>query len=45
LNEGYVDPGAHTIAVDQETHYIYLPLENVGSIPVLRIALFHPYTS
>jgi len=42
VNEGFVDPGgAHTIAVDQETHYIYLPLENVGGIPVLRIALFH----
>jgi YVTN family beta-propeller protein len=42
LNEGFVDPGgAHTIAVDQKTHYIYLPLENVGGIPVLRIALFH----
>jgi YVTN family beta-propeller protein len=46
LNEGFVDPGgAHTIAVDQKTHYIYLPLENVGGIPVLRIALFHQPTS
>jgi YVTN family beta-propeller protein len=46
LNEGFVDPGgAHTIAVDQETHYIYLPLENVGGIPVLRIALFHQSTA
>jgi YVTN family beta-propeller protein len=45
LNEGFVDPGgAHTIAVDQETHYMYLPLENVGGIPVLRIALFHQST-
>src|SRR5436305_2967657 len=46
LDEGFVDPGgAHTIAVDQETHYIYLPLENVGGIPVLRIALFHQSAS
>jgi YVTN family beta-propeller protein len=46
LNEGFVDPGgAHTIAVDQETHYIYLPLENVGGIAVLRIALFHQSAS
>lgn len=46
LNEGFVDPGAaHTIAVDQQTHYIYLPLENVGGIPVLRIALFHQSAS
>jgi len=46
VNEGFVDPGgAHTIAVDQKTHYIYLPLENVGGIPVLRIALFHQSAS
>ncbi len=42
VNEGFIDPGgAHTIAVDQETHYIYLPLENVEGIHLLRIALFH----
>ncbi len=41
VNEGYVDTGAHTIAVDQDTHYIYLPLQNVGGKPILRIALFH----
>ena len=45
VNEGFVDPGgAHTIAVDQQTHYIYLPLENVGGMPVLRIALFQHST-
>jgi DNA-binding beta-propeller fold protein YncE len=42
VNEGYVAPGAHTIAVDQETHYIYSPLQNVGGKAILRIALFHP---
>jgi YVTN family beta-propeller protein len=42
LNEGYIAPGTHTIAVDQETHYMYLPLQNVGGKPILRIALFHP---
>jgi YVTN family beta-propeller protein len=42
VDDGFVDPGgAHTIAVDQQTHYIYLPLENVGGMPILRIALFH----
>lgn len=46
LNEGFVDPGgAHSIAVDQQTHYIYLPLENVGGMPVLRIALFQHSTT
>jgi DNA-binding beta-propeller fold protein YncE len=44
LNEGFVAPGAHTIAVDQETHYLYLPLADVGGVPVLRIALFNPLT-
>jgi DNA-binding beta-propeller fold protein YncE len=42
VNEGSVAPGAHTIAVDQATHYLYLPLQNVGGRPILRIALFHP---
>jgi YVTN family beta-propeller protein len=30
---------AHTIAVDGATHRVYLPLENVGGKPILRIAL------
>src|SRR5690348_375030 len=42
LNEGYVASGAHTVAVDSETHYIYLPLQNVNGKPELRIALFQP---
>lgn len=29
---------AHTVAVDSDTHRVYLPLENVGGKPVLRIA-------
>jgi YVTN family beta-propeller protein len=45
VNEGLVDPAAHCIAVDQETHYMYFPLENVGGKPVLRITLFHPPAS
>jgi DNA-binding beta-propeller fold protein YncE len=28
---------AHTVAVDPRTHLVYLPLENVGGHPVLRI--------
>jgi YVTN family beta-propeller protein len=42
VNEGYVDPGSHAVAADQDTHYMYLPLQNVGGRPILRIALFHP---
>ena len=30
-------PRAHTVAVDPRTHRVYLPLENVGGHPVLRI--------
>lgn len=41
LNAGYVAPGAHTIAVNQESHDMYLPLQNVNGKPILRIALFH----
>lgn len=30
-------PHAHTVAVDPRTHRVYLPLENVGGRPVLRV--------
>jgi sugar lactone lactonase YvrE len=30
-------PRAHTVAVDPRTHRVYLPLENVGGRPVLRV--------
>lgn len=30
-------PHAHTVSVDPRTHLVYLPLENVGGKPVLRI--------
>jgi DNA-binding beta-propeller fold protein YncE len=33
----YVAPHAHSVAVDPATHLVYLPLENVGGRPVLRI--------
>lgn len=42
VGEGYVAEEAHSIAVDQQTHYIYLPLQNVNNSPDLRIALFSP---
>lgn len=30
-------PHAHSVAVDPRTHRVYLPLENIGGRPVLRI--------
>jgi DNA-binding beta-propeller fold protein YncE len=30
-------PHAHTVSVDPRTHRVYLPLENVGGRPVLRV--------
>jgi YVTN family beta-propeller protein len=40
LEEGYIGPHAHTIGVDQQTHLVYLPLQNMNGHPVLRIAQF-----
>ena len=34
--KGFVGPNAHVVAVDQETHAIYLPLKDVEGHPVLR---------
>jgi DNA-binding beta-propeller fold protein YncE len=33
----YRAPGAHSVAVDPTTHLLYVPLENVGGTPTLRI--------
>jgi DNA-binding beta-propeller fold protein YncE len=33
----YRAPHAHTVAVDPSTHLVYVPLENVGGAPMLRI--------
>jgi DNA-binding beta-propeller fold protein YncE len=33
----YRAPGAHSVSVDPATHRVYLPLENIGGRPVLRI--------
>jgi DNA-binding beta-propeller fold protein YncE len=34
--EGNAGPNAHSIAVDPETHLVYLPLTDVGGHPLLR---------
>jgi DNA-binding beta-propeller fold protein YncE len=33
-------PHAHTVSVDPLTHRVYLPLENVGGHPILRVMSF-----
>lgn len=37
IEDAKVAPHAHTISVDPETHEIYLPLQDIGGHPVLRI--------
>jgi YVTN family beta-propeller protein len=39
VGEGFFAKDAHTVAVDQRTHRVYFPLQNVGGKPVLRIAV------
>ena len=36
LARGNAGPNAHSVAVDPETHVVYLPLTDVGGHPVLR---------
>jgi len=36
-------PHAHTVAVDPRTHLVYLPLQNVGGRPVLRVMTAHGF--
>jgi YVTN family beta-propeller protein len=40
VGDQFMAPEAHNIAVDQQTHQVYLPLEEVEGKPVLRIAVF-----
>ena len=35
-------PHAHTVAVDPRTHLVYLPLQDIGGRPVLRIMTGEP---
>src|SRR2546425_2395909 len=39
IGEGFFAANAHSVAVDQRTHRVYFPLQNVAGKPVLRIAL------
>lgn len=42
LYEGFVATEAHTVAVDEQTHHITLPLQQVQGKPLLRIAIVYP---
>jgi DNA-binding beta-propeller fold protein YncE len=35
--QGNAGPNAHAVAVDSTTHFVYLPLTDVGGRPVLRV--------
>lgn len=37
LAQGNAGPNGHTVAVDPSTHFVYLPLADVGGRPVLRV--------
>ena len=37
LGQAYLAPDAHSVAVDQRTHLVYFPLQNLNGRPVLRI--------
>jgi DNA-binding beta-propeller fold protein YncE len=37
IEDGYIDPAAHTVAVDPKTHQVFFPLKDVNGSPVLRI--------
>ncbi len=39
VGEGFFAANAHSVAVDQRTHRVYFPLQNVGGKPVLRISV------
>ncbi len=42
MYEGFVAAEAHTVAVDVQTHRIFLPLQEVDGKPLLRIAIVCP---
>ena len=39
IGEGFFAPNAHSVAVDNRTHWVYFPLQDVGGKPILKIAL------
>jgi len=39
IGEAFFATNAHSVAVDQRTHRVYFPLQNLGGKPVLRIAV------
>jgi YVTN family beta-propeller protein len=45
IAKGTAGPNAHSVAVNPDTHHIYLPLMNVAGRPVLRELLVEPLSS
>jgi hypothetical protein len=37
LGDTFVGPDAHSVAVDAVTHRLYLPLDDVNSLSIMRI--------
>jgi YVTN family beta-propeller protein len=37
IGQTYLAPNAHTLAVDPQSHLVYVPLENIDGNPLLRI--------
>ncbi|MGH8455377.1 MAG: YncE family protein [Stenotrophobium sp.] len=37
IEEGFLGPNAHVVAVDEQNHQAYFPLKDVGGKPVMRI--------
>jgi len=37
IYEGFIALHAHTVAVNQDTHEVYIPVENIDGKPILRI--------
>ncbi len=35
--QAFFAPAAHTVAVDQSTHLVYFPLQDIGGVPRLRV--------
>jgi hypothetical protein len=37
IGQSHLAGGAHSVAVDQATHRVFFPLQDVGGHPVLRV--------
>jgi len=42
IGEGFFAKNAHTVSVDERTHFVFFPLQNVDGRPVLRVMFSAP---